>query len=143
VVLPVLLLVATLLGGAVLQGCTSVRNDLGTNDSECYLAIPSASAAVHGEGHLKGVRLVSVASLRSRARKLYGAARSAPGPRVQRVCLVAFTGRFESAGVSKPVGRREGRLAVVELSYPQSRLLATLIVSRPPFTFGHSHIGIL
>jgi hypothetical protein len=137
------MLVVLALGAAVLGGCTSVRNDLGTNDSGCYIAIPAATAAVHDDGHLEGVRLVGVASLRSFAPALYEAATSVPGPRIESVCLVAFTGRFDAAAVSKPVGRNKGKLAVVELEYPDNRLLATLVVARPSVRFGHSHIGIL
>lgn len=141
--LPALLLGALLLGAALLGGCTSVRNDLGTSNGNCYVALPAANAAVHGKGHLEGVRLVTVAALRSYAPRLYQAATSAPGPEIQRVCLVAFTGSFESSAVSQPVGQGKGGQAVVELAYPDNRLVATLIVARPPVPFGHSHIGLL
>jgi hypothetical protein len=134
--------VAALGGGALLGACTSGRSVLGTSSSGCYAALPSAVDAVRDAGRLKGVLLVSVGSLRSGAPLLYRAARSAPGPRVDRVCLVAFTGRFSSRRVAKPVGRPGGTLAVVELAYPGHRVLATLIVPRAPLPFGHSHIRI-
>jgi hypothetical protein len=43
--------------------------------------------------------------------------------------------------VEKPVGSYRGSFAVVELGYPDNRLLATLIVARPPLSFSHNHIG--
>jgi hypothetical protein len=135
-------LAAAMLCGSVLAACTSVRDDLGPSDSECYLALPAAAGAVHHEGRLQGVELATVDSLRSRADRLYEAARSAPRPKVQRVCLVAFSGHFEANRVTMATGQEAGRLAVVELSYPGNRLLATLLVAKPPVPFGHSHIGI-
>jgi hypothetical protein len=122
-------------------GCTSVRNDLGTSSSVCYGALPAATTAVHGQGRLDGVRLVSVASLKGPAPHLYRAATSAGGG-VSRVCLVAFSGSFRADEVVHPVGRERGHLAVVELVYPGDRLVATLLISRPPLHFGHSHIGV-
>lgn len=135
-------LAGAVLGGTLVGGCTSGRSELGTGNSGCYVALPSAVTAVHDTGRLKGVRLVSVGALRSSATLLYRAARQAEGPKVERVCLVAFSGHFSSEGVEDPLGRAEGSLAVVELSYPDNRLLATLIVARPPLSFGHSHIGL-
>jgi len=135
-------LAVAVLGAVSLTGCTSVRNDLGTSSSVCYGALPAATIAVHGEGRLEGVRLVNVSSLRASAPHLYHAATSIPGPAVRRVCLVAFTGHFTAPGVSLPVGHPRGRLAVVELEYPDNRLLATLLVAGLPVHFGHSHIGV-
>ncbi|HVX20234.1 MAG TPA: hypothetical protein VHB02_02690 [Acidimicrobiales bacterium] len=132
-----------LAAAAVLAGCTSVRNDLGTSNSGCYVALPAASAAVGDVGRLLGVRLVDVSSLPADSHLLYRAATTAPGPTVQRVCLVGFAGHFEAAGVGRPVGRPSGTLAVVELAYPDSRLLATLLVGRDTLPFGHSHLGLL
>jgi hypothetical protein len=139
---PMLLAGALVVGTTlVLGGCTSVRNDLGTTNSGCYVAIPAAAEAVGHAGHLQGVRLVNVSSLRSRESPLYAAAVAAPGPTVKRVCLVAFTGHFEAATVSSPIGEETGRMAVVELEYPDNRLLATLLIAHPPFPFGHSHMA--
>jgi len=137
------LAVAALAAAVTVAGCTSVRNDLGTANSGCYVALPSASAAVGGHGQLLGVRLVDVSSLRSRSPLLFRAAVTAPRPTPTRVCLVAYTGRFDAAKVERPVGARQGRLAVVELEYPNNRLLATWVVGRQPLPFGHSHLGFL
>lgn len=127
------------LGATALAGCASVRNELGTANSACYLAFPEALKAVHHHGHLAGVRLVSVASLRHRAPLLYGAAHQAKGIPVSQVCLVAFTGTFRAGAVEHPIGRPGGRVAVVELGYPSKRQLATLLVRRLPLPFGHPH----
>ena len=131
---------AIVAGGLALAGCSSVRNDLGTGNSSCYVALPSAAAAVSHRGHLHGVRLVSAASLRARVPALYDAA-VAEGQ--HSVCLVAFTGEFKRAEVQSPAGQAQGDLAVVELGYPDHRLLRTLVITRQPLPFGHSHISFL
>jgi hypothetical protein len=124
-----------------LAACSSVRNELGTSSSNCYVALPAAAGAVDHEGHLYGVRLVTVASLRHRAPNLYRAASGAPPPKVSRVCLVAFSGHFRASTVHDPVGQRAGFLAVVELGYPGNRLLATWVAPHQALVFGHSHIS--
>lgn len=121
-----------------LAGCASARNDLGTSSGGCYVALPAALDAVHHHGRLHGVRLTSVTSLRRRAPALYRAARTGV-PAEQQVCLVAFAGRFTASGVADPIGHSSGGLAVVELGYPDHRVMATLVTARPPFEFGHSH----
>ncbi len=133
---------ALALGGTLVGGCTAGRSELGTGSSSCYEALPQAVAAVRGAGTLKGVRLVSVGTLRHFETRLYDAARAAPGPRPGKVCLVAFSGIFTASRVDKPIGRLHGTLAVVELGSPGNRLLATLIIGRPPLPFGHNHIGL-
>ena len=138
-----LLAMALVAGGSVLSACTAARNDLGTADSPCYVAIPAATAAIHTPKHLKGVALVDLAELRADDRQLYRAAAHTSGRPAQSVCLVAFTGHFQADQVTAPVGEPTGRLAVVALRYPDNRVLATLLVPHPPFAFGHSHIGLL
>lgn len=123
-----------------LSGCTGARNALGTKNSGCYVTLPAAVRAVHGAGHLAGVRLEAVTSLRARAPRLYAVA-TATGIHVQQVCLVAFRGRFHREEVLRPVGAGSGRLAVVVLEYPDSRLLGTVLLVRAPVSFGHTHIG--
>ena len=124
--------------GLTLAGCATARNDLGTGQSGCYVALPAAVDAVQHHGHLRGVLLVSVGALRVRAPTLYGPARAGV-PDDRQVCLVAFTGRFDATTVTDPVGRPSGGLAVVELGYPDHRVVATLLTRRQPFEFGHSH----
>jgi hypothetical protein len=138
-----LLALALVVAGSALSACTAVRNDLGTAEGQCYVAIPAATAAVHGPKHLKGVALVGLRSLRTIDRPLYRAAVETSGRPSPSVCLVAFTGHFRADQVTAPVGEPSGRLAVVALRYPGNRVLATLLVPHPPFAFGHSHIGLL
>lgn len=133
---------AVVVAAVLLAGCSSARSGLGTTDSGCYLALPSAGNAVHHRGHLVGVRLESAGWLRHHAPHLYAADRRFHPPPVH-VCLVAYAGTFHSDAVERPIGRPTGRLAVVELTYPASRLIATLLVRHPPLSFGHSHIGLL
>jgi len=133
-------LVAATVGLALLAGCTSARSALGTADSGCYVALPGASRAVHHAGHLLGVRLVDVDSLRAHAPRMYLVARSRPGPKVRRVCLAAFAGHFTSADVAMPAGQPAGRVAIVVIEYPNRRLLGTVILGRAPLRFAHTHL---
>ena len=123
---------------SVVAGCSAVHESLGTSDAPCYIALPTATAAVRQSGHLAGVRLMKVSSL--------------PYPRIEtalrhagvdsgRVCLVAFTGTFSSTSVSHPSGRQSGHLAMVLLRYPSGKLVATVVLRRLPVHFGHSHVG--
>ena len=128
------------LAATALTGCTSARSTLGTVDSGCYVALPAASSAVHHRGHLQGIRLIGVASLKTAAPRLYRVVAATSGPPVRRVCLAAFTGRFSWGDVAKPSGRRVGALAVVVIEYPNRRLLGTVIIPHPHLRFGHTHL---
>lgn len=132
---------AALIAVTSLAGCSSARSSLGTVDGGCFLALPAASAAVHHRGRLLGADLVGVGSLRHRP-LIYRTATEAPGPKVRQVCLVAFGGSFTSGTVERPAGHVAGRLAVVVVEYPHSRLLGTVVLSRAPVRFGHSHAGL-
>jgi hypothetical protein len=134
-VLAVLGVVTIALG---VSACSAVRNDLGTSNGPCYVAIPAATAAVHHTGKLAGLRLERVAALH-RTSHLYQVAGGA-GAGSQRVCLVAFKGSFDHSGVTAPQGRSQGGFAVVVLSYPDNHVLGTVILRRPPVDFGHSHL---
>jgi hypothetical protein len=124
-----------------LAACDSARSDLGTSNGPCYVALPVADGAVHGAGRLVGVRLVNVAGLRGPAPHVYTAATAAGAHQSDRVCLVAYEGRFASSAVRRPTGRSSGRFAVVVVAYPSSHLLGTVIFRRVPIGFGHSHFG--
>jgi hypothetical protein len=129
------------LAAAVLAGgCTAARNNLGTSDSGCYVALPAAQAALHGAGTFHGVRLVSVKSLHQFER-LHAAAVSEPSARVKEVCLVAFTGHFRAATVSQPHGQPSGRFAVVVVEYPDNRVLGTVIFAHIPVRVAHTHFA--
>jgi hypothetical protein len=124
----------------VLAGCTSARNSLGTSDSSCYLALPTATSAVRAHGRLLGVHLFDQKVLRQRAPHLFTALDTTYHAS-QRVCVVAYSGNFTRHSVSAPRGRSSGRLAVVVATTPANHLLGTVIFARPPLHFGHPHIG--
>ena len=87
------------LAAAVLAGCTTARSSLGTSDSSCYLALPTATKAVESHGRLLGVQKFSLSALRKNApHLLQDLATTAPGS--ETVCIVAFTGKFTSGSVS-------------------------------------------
>jgi hypothetical protein len=132
--------IVTLVVGLSATGCTAARNSLGTSDSGCYVALPSARAALHRPATFQGVRLVSVRSLRH-IHRLYGVATESPARNVKAVCLVAFTGHFTTSTVTEPHGRSEGSFAVVVVEYPDNHLLGTLIFSHVPVRFAHTHIA--
>ena len=127
-----------------LAGCAATRNELGLSDGLCYVALPAANAAVHGQGSLLGLRLRRVSDLLP-VRQLPRMSRIGRGMDIStgtRLCLVAFRGDFSSSDVTKPRGLPSGRVAVVVLTYPNNRLLATVILRHPPLPFGHSHFQV-
>lgn len=124
--------------GSVAAGCSGARGELGTSDSPCYVALPTATEAVGHTAHLDGVRLMKVSSL---PYPRLGIALRGQGVTSGRVCLVAFTGTFSSASVSHPSGRSTGHLAVVVLRYPGGGLISTVLFRKSPVHFGHSHLG--
>jgi hypothetical protein len=124
----------------VLAGCTTARSSLGTSDSSCYLALPTATKATGSDGHLLGVQRDSLAALRKQAPHLLrDLATKKPGS--QSVCVIAFTGKFTAGSVSDSRGRASGRLAVVVTTTPGNHVLGTVIFKRAPLHFGHSHAG--
>ena len=129
---------ALVLGLGSAAGCSTVHESLGTSDSPCYVALPTATAAVGKAGHFDGVRLMTVSSLKFP--RLQTALRQA-GIVSGRVCLVAFKGNFTSTRVSHPSGRASGHLAVVVLRYPNGTLVSTVLFRKLPTRFGHSHLG--
>lgn len=129
-----------LMTASVLAGCSTVRSDLGTSDSACYLALPAASQAVHGAGKLAGVHLLDLTGLRQKAPDLFAPLGIRhPGP--ERICVIEFTGSFTESSVARAHGSPSGRLAVVVLQTPSNRLLGTVILDRSPLHFGHAHVG--
>ena len=133
-------LVAGVLAVCLLAGCTSARNSLGTSDSSCYLALPSATRAVGSHSKFVGVHNFTLSSLRQKDPKLFD---TLVGVRAtsQRVCIIEFAGSFTQASVNKPLGRPSGRLAVVVLEAPSNHLVGTVIFHHPPLAFAHPHAG--
>ena len=58
-------------------------------------------------------------------------------PKGQAVCVVAYTGHFSAAMVSKALGRPAGTLAVVVVTTPANKLLGTLVLIKLPVRFQH------
>jgi hypothetical protein len=123
---------------SLLTGCSTLHQSLGTSDSPCYVALPTATAAAGHRGHFAGVRLLKVRSLHYAHLKT---ALHEAGVDSGQVCLVAFTGTFSASAVSHPSGLDSGRLAVVILRYPDGKLVATVLLHRLPTRFRHSHLG--
>jgi hypothetical protein len=121
-------------------GCTTARSDLGTSDSTCYRAIPAATKAVNDQGRILGVQRTSLGALHGMPPDLLRDLAAGQSP-TQAVCVIAFEGNFTSASVVDPRGRSSGRLAVVVTTTPGDHLLGTVVFTRPPFHFGHSHAG--
>lgn len=123
-------------------GCTTARSSLGTSDSSCYLALPTANRAVRPAGRLVGVHLLTTAGLRREAPTLVERL-SLPAtlPGGQRICIFEFAGSFTAASVAKPHGDVSGHLAVVIVEAPTNELLGTVILHRPPLRFTHTHVG--
>ncbi len=128
------------LAAGLLTGCSVVRSNLGTAQSSCYLALPTASAAVGRQGRLAGVHLFSVASLDRDIPHLF-ARLTIPRPAPQRICAMEFTGTFTAQSVQAPLGSASGRYAVVVVASPANHLLGTVILDHPPYRFEHTHIG--
>ena len=95
-------------------------------------------ASAHTHPHLVGVRKFTVASLKGPAPRLYANVKDEL-PGTQAVCMVAYTGHFSAATVSKPFGRPTGQLAVVAVKTPGNELLGTVILAHLPVNFGHTH----
>jgi hypothetical protein len=123
-----------------LAGCTSARDTLGTNASACFEALAVAEDAVHDNGRLAGVHLVSFADVGTElhlAREL--AARA--GPSVHDVCVVSYHGTYGAGQVQGPLGPLPaggiGHYAIILVSKPQNKLLGTVIRLTQPLRFGH------
>jgi hypothetical protein len=131
---------ACLLAVCVLAGCTSARSELGTSDSACYLALPSATEAAGPHSRLIGVHLFTLSSLHKKAPQLFKALPSVTASS-QKICVIAFDGTFTRTSVAKPLGLASGTVAVVISKTPSNQLLGTVIFNHAPLHFGHPHTG--
>lgn len=131
---------AVLIVAVLAAGCTSARSNLGTSDSSCYLALPSAVKAVGSHARLIGVHLFTLGKLKREAPRLQR--EFSPQLRSgEKVCVLAFSGQFTPSSVSKGRGLPSGTVAVVVVATPSNRLLGTVVLRRVPLRFTHSHIG--
>jgi hypothetical protein len=133
-------LAAAVILACTLAGCTAARSSLGTSDSSCYLALPTATQAIGAHGRLLGVHLYTLTALRRLAPHLVSDLDTTESGS-QRVCVVAFSGHFSHTAVQDGHGRASGKLAVVVSTTPSNHLLGTVIFTHVPLHFGHSHIG--
>ena len=134
------LLPAIVLAASLLAACSSARVTQGTSDESCYLALPTAEDAVgmHAHPHFEGVRKYTVAGLKGPAPHVYAKVKGDLTGK-QAVCLIAYTGHFDAADVSKAFGRSTGSFAVVAVKTPGNELLGTLILAHLPVRFRHTH----
>jgi hypothetical protein len=132
--------IGCVLVAAVVTGCTTARSDLGTSVGSCYSALPTATRAVHGSGHLLGVQEFTVGWLHRHAPDLYRELATHQASS-KRVCAIAFSGHFETASVSGPRGLASGQLAVVVSTESGNHLLGTVIFAKPPLRIGRSQAG--
>jgi hypothetical protein len=131
---------SVVLAVSLLAGCTSARSNLGTSDSSCYLALPSATKAVGPHSRFIGVHLFTLSSLRKKAPQVFDALPSEPSSS-QRVCAIGFVGTFTRTSVAMPFGLATGTVAVVVSKTPSNQLLGTVLFDQTPIRFGHSHTG--
>ena len=126
------------LAASVFAGCSSARVGLGTTDESCYLELPTAAKAVDHHGHLEGIRKYTVSGLKGIAPRLYGFLVT-QAPKTQAVCLAGYSGTFTKGMVMKPQGHTAGKLAVVVVTSPGNMLLATVLLTKLPVRFAHTH----
>lgn len=119
--------------------CSSVRNGLGSTDSDCYRVLPTANGVMNGHGHLLGEKLTTLGWMKANTPILYSEAASG-GSASEKVCLLGFSGPFRPGQVTKPLHRSSGRLAVVVVTYPQAHLLGTVIFRKLPLRFVHTFL---
>lgn len=140
---------AAAVGLSALTACVTPHNGLGTASSSCFQGIPVATAAVHKNGKLVGVRAVSGATARA---VLEGRLPSEPptttsttsagattGPRLRGVCLFAFKGTYVATGVDhvRPGSPQRGHYAIVAVTVRTARPIAVVLADKLPVRFNH------
>jgi len=127
------------LSAAALSGCTSPRNTLGTNSSPCFKALAVASGAVEHRGKLLGIRLLRAGQLTKRRR--LEALLAARAPHQKRLCVAAYQDSYRVDKVQRFYGTAPasgiGKVAIAVVSFPQNRLIGTLLLQRVPLPFRH------
>jgi hypothetical protein len=91
-----------------------------------------------GHGHLEGIRKYTVSGLKGIAPRLYGFLVT-QAPKTQAVCLAGYNGTFTKGMVMKPLGHPAGKLAVVVVTSPGNKLLGTVLLTKLPVRFAHTH----
>jgi hypothetical protein len=123
-----------------LAGCTAARDTLGTNSSPCFRALALAEDAVHHRGEFAGVRLVSDSTLSKRSHFESVLKQRSTTP-LHDLCLVSYRGSYRPSQVKRPAGKVPasgvGHFAIVAVSTPQNKLLATFVLEKEPVRFRH------
>ena len=149
---------------AVGTSCATVRNGLGTSSSVCFRAIPAGRSALGKSTSVdlatgttpappKAPAFVGVRTATQKDINAFGKrhnsyeavlAQRNGGP-VKSICLVAFKGTFDPSslegllGTVPPEGHRN--YAVVVVSEPSNKVLATFLRSKEPISFTHYAVG--
>jgi hypothetical protein len=125
-VLPLALLAPT--------GCEKVRSGVGSSVSPCFRLLPQAHAALGGTG-----AMVSVVRLRgARVDSFLGAERAVVQEDRRDVCVIAYRGEFDAAGVEPLVGeRRTGAYAMVVVGVLSQRVRGVLLSDTLPRPLHH------
>jgi hypothetical protein len=125
---------------ALLAGCTSARDTLGTSASSCFEALAVAGNAVHHQGTFAGVRSVSFSSVSADVH-LGNAPSTTTALSKHNVCVVSYHGLFSVNQVEKPLGPAPpgglGHYAIVIVSNPQNHLVGTVVRLTQPLRFDH------
>jgi hypothetical protein len=154
------------LGGVAAVGtsCASVRNGLGTSSSVCFRAIPVGRSALGKQTSIdlvsgsepptpKAPEFVGVRSATQKDIDAFGKKHDSyqtvltkrNGGPLKSICLVAFKGAFDPSSVKyllgtvPSVGHRS--YAVVVVSEPSNKILATFLRSKEPISFTHFAVG--
>ena len=117
----------------LVASCGGARNSLGTSASPCYRALPGAKEAVHGKGHLVGVRRVRTSTLQ---RRIPGDQQLA-AVRERQLCVFAFHDDFHASDVPGATNQEHGQYAVVALTLRNPRVVAAFLLDRLPTRFRH------
>lgn len=141
---PLLLLVAAGVFAASLGlgGCTAEKDVLGSKESVCFSAIPLARSLVGKKAIFAGVRYLGPLSLvRSIERAQHRRVAPPVGMREMghhAACLVAYRGTLSPRVLT--TGWRPGagpyRFAIIVIRLRDHRLLAEVLLHRPPLGFG-------
>lgn len=119
---------------ALLTGCTSPRNVLGTAASPCFRAVAVARLALHRVGRFSGVRPLRGDGLAPVLAGLQASSAHLDYKASTPLCLVAYRGRFDAARVSSALSPvpATGDLALVIVRQRDVRVVATLLFDHTP-----------
>ncbi len=142
----VMTIAAVSLSWSGLSGCTAGARHPRDQLEPCFHALAIAADAVHDHGVFAGVRLVSASSL-AKIHRVEAVAKARSTTPLHNVCLVAYRGDFRLTDVARPAGLKPpsglGHFAVVVVSTPQNKLLATFVLQKEPVRFRHLALGEL